>query len=136
MSVELTVYLSREMMPDPKRWAEAIVEAGFSVELDLDFDVDSFSGYLPCRYAGADSGFEYSSGPIEFIDELELPNEFDFSVTFSTHSDMRELASSVVAAGVLCSVGRGILVDPQADVTVKSDDAVAWASDQLDEIDL
>jgi len=135
MSVDLTVYMARPAMPDPTEWAQAIVEAGFSAALDVEFDVDAFSGFLPCRYGGADAGFEYVSGPIEFVDELELPSDFDFSVTFSTHSSMRELASSVVAAAVLCSLSAGILVDPQADTTVTASEAIAWAREQLLEIE-
>ena len=123
-------------MPSPSEWAEALVDAGFLAELDAEFEVDEFAGFLPCRYGGADAGFEYSSGPIEFVDELELPSDFDFSVTFTTHSSMRELASSVVSADVLCSLSGGILVDPQGDVAVAADGAIAWAREQLEEIEL
>ena len=136
MSVDLIVYMARSAMPSTRDWAEAIVEAGFPAELDAEFDVDDFSGFLPCRYGDADAGFEYLSGPIEFIDELELPSDFDFSVTFATHSSMRELASSVVSAAVLCSLSHGILVDPQADVAVSASGALAWAREQLEEIEL
>ena len=136
MSVELTVYMERTAMPSPRDWAQAIVDAGFPAELDAEFDVDTFSGFLPCRYDGVEAGFEYLSGPIEFVDELELPSEFDFSVTFTTHSSMRELASSVVSAAALCSLSAGILVDPQADVAVPASDVISWAREQLEEIDL
>jgi len=136
MSVEFTVYLAREAMPTPADWAQEIVDRGFLAELDCAFDVDTFSGFLPCRYDDADAGFEYSSGPVELIDELELPDEVDFSVTFTTHSNMRELASSVVCAAALCAISRGILVDPQADMAVTADDAVGWASELLEEIDV
>lgn len=136
MSVDLTVYMAREAMPTPADWAQAIIDSGFPAELDADFDIDTFSGFLPCRYAGSDAGFEYSSGPIELVDDLDLPSEFDFSVTFATHSNMRELASSVTCAAILCTVSRGILVDPQADVAVPADDAISWARELLEEIDL
>lgn len=136
MSVEFTVYMPRAQMPTPSDWAEAIADAGFPAELDAAFDVEEFSGFLPCRYAGAEAGFEYSSGPIEFVDELELPSEFDFSVTFATHSSLRELASSVVSAAVLCSVSGGVLVDPQGAMAVAADGVIAWARDQLGEIDV
>lgn len=136
MSVDFTVYMARTEMPSPAEWAEAIVDAGFPAELDAELDVDEFSGFLPCRYAGADAGFEYVSGPIEFVDGLELPSDFDFSVTFSTHSSLRELASSVVSAAVLCSLCRGILVDPQGDVAVDADGAIAWAREQIEEIEI
>ena len=110
--------------------------AGFPAELDSDFDVDEFTGFLPCRYDGADSGFEYFGSTVEPEDDLELPSGLDFSVTLSTHSDMRELACSVVCASLLCSLTGGILVDPQADVTVSAADAITWAREQLMEIDL
>jgi len=136
LSTELTVYMSRNTVPHPRDWATAIVEVGFPAELDSDFDVDEFSGFLPCRYADAEAGFEYSSGPIEFVDELELPSDFDFSVTFTTHSSLRELAASIASAAVLCSLTGGILVDPQADVSIQSNDAIAWAREQLEQIEL
>ena len=136
MSIELTVYLPRASMLTVRQWADAIVESGFPMELDSKFDVDAFTGFLPCRYENSSAGFEYASGPIEYVDELELPQEFDYSVTFTTHSDMRELASSVVSAAVLCSVSGGVLVDPQADVAITADDAIEWARDMLEEIEL
>jgi hypothetical protein len=136
VSVDFTVYMARTGMPSPVEWAEAIVDAGFPAELDAELDVDTFSGFLPCRYGGADAGFEYSSGPIEFVDELELPSDFDFSVTFTTHSNMRELASSVASAAVLCSLCGGILVDPQGDLAVSASEAVAWAREQLEELEI
>jgi hypothetical protein len=136
MSVDFTVYMARTAMPSPGAWAQAIVDAGFPAELDVEFDVEEFSGFLPCRFDGADAGFEYLSGPIEFVDGLELPSDFDFSVTFTTHSDLRELAASVAAAAVLCSLSAGILVDPQADVVVSATGAVAWGREQLDQIEL
>lgn len=136
MSVEFTVYLPREAMPHPSEWAQAITDAGFLAELDPKFDVDEFSGFLPCRYDGEDAGFEYGSGSIELVDELELPEDFDFSVTFTTHSDERGLAASVVSAAVLCSLTSGVLVDPQADLVVSSGEAITWAREQLEEIEL
>jgi hypothetical protein len=135
MSTELTVYLQRDAMPDPSDWALAIVERGFPAELDPEFDVDSFSGYLSCRFRGSGAGFEYSSGPIEFIDDVELPEDFDFSVTFCTDSDPEEFASSVVCAAVLCSLSDGVLVDPQADLVVSAADAISWARDMMTEVD-
>jgi hypothetical protein len=51
MSVDLVVYLNRNKMLSPLRWADAIRAAGFAVGLDVDFDVDSHTGFLPCREA-------------------------------------------------------------------------------------
>jgi hypothetical protein len=136
MSTEFTVYLSREAMPTPRAWAEAIIDSGFDAELDARFDVDKLSGFLPCRYDGADAGFEYESGPIELVDDLELPEDFDFSVTFTARSTPRELASSVACAAILCRISHGILVDTEADAAISADEAVAWAQERLEDIDL
>jgi hypothetical protein len=136
MSNELTVYLARETMPEPAVWARSILERGFDAEMDSDFDVEEFVGFLACRFDGEATGFEYSSGPIEYVDDLELPEEFDFSVTFTVHGDERELASATVCAAILCALGEGVLVDPQADSVVAAEDAVGWACDQLKDLDL
>src|SRR4051794_24030812 len=114
MSVDLIVFTRRSAMPATSAWAQSIVDAGFPAELDHDFDVDTFGGFLPCRYGGVEAGFEYLAGPAENGD-LELPQGLDFSVSFTTHSDMRELAASTVAAAVLCMLTGGVLVDPQGD---------------------
>ena len=135
MSVDLVVFMSRAAMPAPQTWANAIVEAGFPAELDSDFDVDTFSGFLPCAYDGAEAGFEYFAAPAE-PNHPKLPPEVDFSVTFTTHADMRELAAATVAAAVLCGLTDGILYDPQADLVVPASDASTWAREQLDEIEL
>jgi hypothetical protein len=30
-----------------------------TADLDVDFDVEAFSGFLPCKYDGKPGGFEY-----------------------------------------------------------------------------
>jgi hypothetical protein len=91
-------------------------------------DVDTFSGFLPCAYDGKPSGFEYFAGQITDEDRvvLSLPAEYDFSVTFATHSDMRELATSVIAAAVLCQLAGGQLSDPQAGEDVAASRATSF----------
>lgn len=135
MSVDLVVFTARRAMPAPRVWARSIVEAGFPAELDSDFDIDDFSGFLPCRYDGIDAGFEYLAGPPEAV-ELELGPEIDFSVTFVTHSDARELASSIAAAATLCSLTGGLLYDPQAGASVTAQDVMHWARETLAELQL
>lgn len=136
MSVDLTVYLARAKMPTPVRWAKAIREAGFPADLDADFDVDTFSGFLPCAYDGKPGGFEYFAGQVTDEDrvDLSLPAEYDFSVTFATHSDMRGFATSVIAAAVLCQLAGGQLSDPQTGEGVAASQALSWAREMLDQI--
>jgi hypothetical protein len=130
MSVDLVVYAARSAMPSTSQWAQSIVAAGFAAELDDDFDIDSFSGFLPCSYGGEEAGFEYFAGPVE-ASEVELPSECDFSITFSTHSELRELAASVAAAATLCSLTQGVLYDAQAGTTVPASEVQQWAREQL-----
>ena len=135
MSVDLNVFLSCSQMPTPVRWAQAIADAGFDVQLGSDFDVDGFTGYLPCKNSGVDSGFEYFSGELSAADreelELGLPDSSDFSVTFCTRSDVREFMTSLIAAGVLCSISAGTLLDPQSGVSLQGDTVLDWVRSEI-----
>jgi hypothetical protein len=134
MSVDLVVYMARPAMAEPNAWARAIVDAGFPAELDSDFDVETFTGFLPFPYDGVEAGFEYFSGPVSPEEADGLPSNVDFSVTFATGSRMRDLASSVVSAAVLCVLTGGVLLDPQAGMTVTAGEAMAWARSMLEGI--
>lgn len=59
MSVDNIVILKKEKMITPFQWQQAIEECGFDLQLDTDFDVNEFIGYLPCVYRDEDTGFEY-----------------------------------------------------------------------------
>jgi hypothetical protein len=48
-------------------------------------------------------------------------------VSFVTHADMRGLMTSVLAAGVLCSLTDGVLWDTEADELTPAVRALAWA---------
>jgi hypothetical protein len=138
MSVELIVYLRRSAMPSPEGWQTAIHDAGFPVELDRDFDPDTFSGFLPCNLRQAQSGFEYFASPLSEEDRTDVgaPQGCDFSVTLVTHSDLREFACSVAAAGALAQASNGLLVDPQSGGSFTGSDALQWAKDQFSEAEL
>ena len=74
-------------------------------------------------------GFEYFASRIrdeDCVDFPTLPAEYDFAVTFATHSDMRELATSVIAAAVLCQLAGGRLSDSQAGEDVAAVQALSW----------
>jgi hypothetical protein len=136
MSIDLQVYLERTNMPTPAAWARAIRDLGFAAALDEDFDVDQHTGFLPCRYGDKDAGFEYFAGELspDERSDLGVPEQFDFSVTFRTHSDMDELATSVICAAVLCHLTQGVLVDPQAGDEIEAASALEWAKQMLEEI--
>jgi hypothetical protein len=135
MSVDLTVYMRRSAMPSPSAWQQAILATGLPVELDCGFDPDDKSGFLPCKFRGVASGFEYFAdklSPAE-ANEVGAPPGSDFSVTLVTHSDLREFACSAVAAGALAQASGGLLVDPQSGESYTAADAVAWAAETIAE---
>jgi hypothetical protein len=133
VSVDLIVYLPRASMPAPERWANAIRDAGFPVELDADFDPDTATGFRPCRFRGVQSGFEYYSSRLSEQERRELgaPPGCNFSVALTTHADLREFATSLIAASVLCHVSGGLLVDPQSGEQLPAPGVLAWAREQL-----
>jgi hypothetical protein len=135
VSVDLIVYLRRSAMPSPSEWQQGIAGTGLPVELDCDFDPNTFSGFLPCKLRGAASGFEYFAGPLSVADATEVgaPPGSDFSVSLVTHSDLREFACSAVAAGALAQASGGLLVDPQSGESFSAAKAMAWAVGQFAE---
>ena len=135
MSVDLIVYLRRSAMPTPSEWQQAITATGLPVELDTDFDPDTFNGFLPCKLRGVVSGCEYFAGPMSPAEASEVgaPPGSDFSVTLVTHSDLKEFACSAVAAGALAQASSGLLVDPQSGESFPATDAAGWAAEQFAE---
>jgi len=133
MSYDLIVYLSRKDMPTPLAWREAIVAAGFPVELYPDFDVETSSGFIPAPVRGQMSGFEYYATPVaaEAAKKLKLDMSINFKVMFAISSRPLELASALSAASVLASISGGVVVDPQEGKFFSASEAIAWAQKQL-----
>ena len=135
MSISRTVYLQRSRVLAPKEWADAIRAAGFAMDMDSDFEVESFSGYLPCTYEGKPAGFEYlfaDLAEIEFDDEARSAiGDRDIGISFVTHSDMLELVTAVVAAAVLCAKADGVVHDEDAGEFIAADDSIANAKELL-----
>ena len=131
MSVVLAVFLDRSTMPSPPAWAKAIRSNGFDLDMDSDFDPASFSGFLPCKYGGVDAGFEFLMDAVSSpeLDENAAARigHRDTRVDFVTHSDLRELAASMIAAGVLCAMSDGVLWETEAGEIVPASRALEWA---------
>ncbi len=133
MSVDLIVYLPRGLMPSPQGWNQAIRDAGFPVQLDTDFDPDSFSGFLPCTFGEEETGFEYYSGRIGPSQQSELQSgpANDFQVILTTHADLNEFSTALIAASVLCHQCGGLLCDPQSGDEIPASEVLDWARKQL-----
>jgi hypothetical protein len=131
MSIVMSLFVNRSRMASPVDWAKAIRSSGFDMDMDSDFDPDSFTGFLPCKYGGGDAGFEYFR---EAVNKEELPDhvsahvaERDTMINFVTHSDLRELATSMIASAVLCAISDGVLWETEADELVPASRALEWA---------
>jgi hypothetical protein len=135
MSVDLIVSLRRSAMPSPAGWQQAIRNASFPVELNLEFDPGTFTGFLPCKFRGEGAGFEYYSRRLTEEERVAAgaPDGADYQVILVTHSDMRELACSLAAASALCRASGGVLYDPQSGQSVPAGHVLAWAVEQLAE---
>lgn len=133
MSVDLIVYLRRAGMPKASRWAEAIRNAGFPVDFEYDFDSESAAGFRPCTFRGELSGFEYYSSHLseEERDQRGAPPECDFCVNLVTHSDLRDFATSLIAASVLAEITGGVLVDPQSGKAYPAGSVLTWAREEI-----
>lgn len=117
MSVEMTVFLRSEKLPTLERWSQALREAGFELVLDPSGDPRTQTGFWPATYQGKPAGFEYYRDDLEDVEiDADIAKEIgdrDTSVSFVTHSDVRELASSVIAAYVLCAISDGVFFDTE-----------------------
>jgi len=138
MSVSRVVYFVRAKAPSPSAWAEAIVRAGFPLELETDFDLDEEDGGLAGTFDGVEGGFEYY---VEDAEDRELDathaeriGERDTSIAFVTHSSMRDLAVAVAAAAVFCELADGVLHDEESDRWISRRDAVRDAAALIEEI--
>src|SRR5262249_23091558 len=97
-------------MPTAEQWAEAIGNSGFPVTMEADFDVDSFEGFVPCRYEGTASEFQYHSQSGQGA-ETGAPAGCDFSVFLEGDPEFREVATVLTAASVLCHLSGGLLIN-------------------------
>lgn len=128
MSVDLNVFLKRSQLPAPTDWSNAILEMGFEAQLDTDFDLENFTGFLPCKYKRVESGFEYYSDEIAEVDQAESGG--DYNITFTTGSDLREAITSLIAAGVLAKMCEGTLYDPQSGESYPASAAIDWVRNE------
>ena len=138
MAVENNVFVRRQDLPTPKQWAQALLAAGFEVQLDSDFVWWDFEGFLPATYQGREAGFELY---IEDVNTLQLSKRErkqlqgrDTVVTLTTHTDMREYLSSMLAAAVLCALSNGLLAEGGEPPFILASDAIDWARECEPEI--
>jgi hypothetical protein len=139
MSSELYVFLNKSEMPSPALWQEAIKASGFDLQLDLDFDQFTFTGFLPCVLDERSSGFEYYFSPktdVAAPDTYLAPPTaaFDSVVSFISGSGLEELSTVLIAASTLASTCHSLLHVPEDDSTITGIHALSYARQQLNQI--
>jgi hypothetical protein len=138
--MELHVFLNRSDMPTPEAWQSIIRECKFDLEIDQDFDVFTFTGFLPCVVRSRAAGFEYYFEPKESVAADEtylapLTTTLDSVVTFRWGGDLLETAAVMAAAGALASSRASLLYSPEDDSTVPGTQALGYAREQLKQIE-
>jgi hypothetical protein len=128
------VFLDRTRLPAAADWARVIREAGFDIQLNTEFEPDSFSGYLPCP--DDRTGFEY------YLESFTTPTieigeagarvigsrNTMASLRFSGRSSDHSAASA--AAATLTAMTDGVLFDTEPGHFIAADAALAWARNE------
>jgi hypothetical protein len=130
MSVTVSVYLEPSRMITPEEWQRRIRAAGFDLEIDTDFDPVEFSGFLPCRYRGVQSGFEYYRDLVDEDKPHGVAGGQVLCISCVTHSLYREAACSAIAAAVLCEAVDGRYSEEGEDA-IDAASALAWVRSAL-----
>jgi hypothetical protein len=133
MSVSVSVFFKAASQPTPIAWQATIREAGFELELDTDFDPQTFRGFLPGTYRGLPAGFEFYLDQIDGAGGAGSERRaaaavgHDRCVTLVTHASMAEGISASLAAASLAVVTNGVLFDDESDEAHPPSEALVWA---------
>jgi len=129
MSVHSFVFLRDDRLPTIKEWQRALDQFNTGIYLEQVEDLRSHTGFLPARFNGHQSGFEWFYNPVgEVFDEA--PKEIgdrSHAADFKTHSDMRELICGMIAGAVLAKVADGLVLDEESGDFVDGDKALEIA---------
>lgn len=139
MSLELHAFLVKRSVPLRTQWQAAITELGFGMQIDPKLERFTNSGFVPCKLAVKDSGFEIYYDP---ADELltAYPHikdkiaERDYSISFRWGSDMSEYGCIAIASAALAKSFNALIYYPSDDLFFGFDDLILEAKYALDEM--
>lgn len=106
MSLEQHAFLRRCSVPSREAWQTAILRLGFDMQLGPNLNPFEDSGFLPCKLAGNDSGFEIYYDPAAEV-SIAYPGlkdkiaGRDYSISFRWGGDMIECACVLIASAAL-----------------------------------
>ena len=129
--ISYNVFLDRDRLPAASDWARAIREAGFDVQLPAEFELESYSGYLPCP--DERTGFEYylesfSAPTLEIGDAgARAIGQRNTVATLRFSGRTSDRMAAVAAAATLTVMTDGVLFDTEPGHFIGADAALAWA---------
>jgi hypothetical protein len=129
MSVDYFIFVQESCLPTIVEWQRALDDAETGIVLDDVGDLRSHTGYLPARYHGDRSGFEFFFGTAKdvFGSEPQEVGSRSHAIDFVTHSDMQELMCGMIAGAVLAKVADGLVFDEDSGTFVDGDKALQTA---------
>jgi hypothetical protein len=132
MAAELHVLLGKDRLPDVQKWQNSINKLSFDAQLASSLVVTTHSGFLPVKFKGKDSGFEFSLWPVSVIVSTypEKAAQFagtDWSANFRWGGDVNEMACALVAAAALTELSAGVWFYPADELILDSTGAIEEA---------
>lgn len=113
MSADLSIFIKSNELPSKEEWERAIESFGFSLKFSDEFNPVDLQGFLPCKFEGEDSGFEYFCDQIEdTVFDVDSSPEIagkDLCIGFSSSFEQKDLSSAVIAAATLAKITGGVV---------------------------
>jgi hypothetical protein len=136
MSLTLTVFLSRELVPGKEEFERAIIALGFSVQIDTSYVPFRSSGFLPCVVGGRKSGFEISfedsQAALEQLKQIkDAVGARDAAIVFRWGGDMAECASALIVSAALASAFDAVVYSSDDDILCSASELAEEAKSAL-----
>ena len=134
MSVVHSVFLIANRLPTTAELNRALSASGIELQLDLEWNTRTDSGFWPATFQRQEAGFEWLVERVADAD-LEKPvakraAPFDLVVSLVTHSGENELASALATWGVLVSLTKGLGYSEESGDFIGPDEALTIAKEQ------
>lgn len=137
MTIDLYMLCHRPLR-SVDEWQNAIDELGFDLKLPLTLDVAAAMGALTATWRGEPVVFEFTPFPYEDIKETYIDLDFGppwpNAYAMYVGSSFGGCAGAIIAGVALVHCTGGRFFDPQESRILKSDEAVRYAHQTVDEL--
>jgi hypothetical protein len=141
MSIELHIFLADSPALTVEAWQGAVEAAAFPVVLDGEIDLASHSGFLPVRYDGKQTGFEFYVDPasdilVAYPHVAAQVGPRTKCATFRWGGDLLEMCAALSAAASLAKLTKGLYFYPDDDLIYEADEALVATRNDLKSVPL